>query len=224
MQRSPCRPAARTSVFQAAERGCNSRHGCQRRSQLVQGSPSRFISADARVRFPQLRPSSALRSASGEATIASSKPALDPFVRANERGVRLPPLRPQNMFLGGELALVPGRSASPDCPQGPGSIPAPPAVRFTKTIEFGRYGGEAPRLSRVQVSTLNGAGFDSYTARDSSSSRDVAQERSACSGNTRPQVRFLSSRRSFSVHAVVARNATRFCEDRWWRFESSRRY
>ncbi len=29
MFRSPCRPAARTSVFQAAERGCNSRHGCQ---------------------------------------------------------------------------------------------------------------------------------------------------------------------------------------------------
>ena len=65
MSPSPCRPAARTSVFQAAERGCKSRHGCSptdrssrflaRTSQLVQGSPSRFISADARVRFPQLR-------------------------------------------------------------------------------------------------------------------------------------------------------------------------
>lgn len=34
----------------------------------------------------------------------------------------------------------------------------------------------------------------------------------------------LSTRCRLLVHAVVARNATRFCEDRWWRFESSRRY
>jgi hypothetical protein len=45
--------------------------------------------------MPRASASSALRSASGEAMIASSTPALDPFVRANERGVRLPPLRPQ---------------------------------------------------------------------------------------------------------------------------------
>lgn len=34
----------------------------------------------------------------------------------------------------------------------------------------------------------------------------------------------MSTRCRSLVHAVVARNATRFCEDRWWRFESSRRY
>lgn len=89
----PCRPAARTSVFQAAQRGCNSRHGYQidHRAQRASiaaraGAPSRLISADARVRFPQLRPSSAPRSASGEAMIACSTPARDPFVARTNAG------------------------------------------------------------------------------------------------------------------------------------------
>lgn len=143
MSPSPCRPAARTSVFQAAERGCNSRHGCSLidqivallrashrsscrvhrrgsyprtrgfdslscddrsaiirpragRRRMVTSGPPRWKECGARA-APEVRllglHRSALRSASGEATIASSKPALDPFVRANERGVRLPPLR-----------------------------------------------------------------------------------------------------------------------------------
>jgi hypothetical protein len=51
--------------------------------------------------------------------------------------------------------------------------------------------------------------------------RDVAQEKSACSGSTMSQVRFLSSRR-VSGDAIVPWNGTRFCEDRRQRFDSSR--
>jgi hypothetical protein len=43
------------------------------------------------------------RSASGEATIRRANSALGPFVCANERWVRLPPLRPM-MFLEGNVA------------------------------------------------------------------------------------------------------------------------
>lgn len=130
----------RTSVFQTAERGCNSRRGYQivlrRRAyatQLVQGSPSRFISADARVRSPQLR------------------------------------------RLDGELALAPGRSASPRCPQGPGSIPTPSANASVAHILWKvRWRGATPVSSTGQP---RGAGFDSYTFRRFCSGCSSGEER-----------------------------------------------
>lgn len=40
----------------------------------------------------------------------------------------------------GALAVAPGRSASPDCPQGPGSIPTPSAGRHRPSDELERTG------------------------------------------------------------------------------------
>lgn len=80
----------------------------------------------------------------------------------------------------------------------------------TRVVAPASNTGEGPR----------GSGFESPVFRESSASsreirhRDVAQERSACSGNTRPQVRFLSSRRRNGSHFGLSETRTVFCSCR----------
>ncbi len=97
-------------------------------SQLVQGSPSRFISADARVRFPQLRPALFFAVLPVKRrSRALSRPTIRSSARTNA-GFNSLHCDDEAEGLDGALAVAPGRSASPDCPQGPGSIPTPSAM------------------------------------------------------------------------------------------------
>ena len=67
--------------------------------------------------------------------------------------------------------------------------------------------GEVTRVvapaSKTGEGLARGQGSNPTSSAVSRLSRDVAQERSACSGNTRPQVRFLSSRRRWCGPIVL---------------------
>lgn len=161
-------------------RGCNSRHGSHAASQLVQGTAAVHIRGrdgsipSAATTVGTLGSSiEVLRSASGEAMITAPTGRLVRSFSANERRVRLPPLR--RRFWNVRCAVGATPVSRTGCPPGPGSTPMRSANSGCSSI-----------AERV-VGDDEAAGAIPAT----------------------------------QTQATVPRTGTRFCEDRWQRFESS---